>query len=135
MSVDEHPDHEPLDDTLVFTFLIRRGIRETTEEAHRRVIQRWKKAKVEGDIVTYSTLAAEVQRLARDRANVQAQLEGPPRHAALRVLRDTCLDIAVSALALAERATRPPEPPRGERGGRKGEGQFRRPDFSVPATL
>ena len=134
MAAFEQHGEQHADDTLVFTFLIRRGIRETTEEAHRRVIERWKRAKVEGDIATYSTLAAEVSRLARDRANVAAQLDGPPRHAALRVLRDTCLDIAVSALALAERATRPPEPPRGERGGRKGEGKFRRPDFSVPAT-
>lgn len=119
---------------LVFTFLIRRRVRETAEEAHSMLLRRWRSAKVEGDNGSDATMGAEVRSLLEAKRYALEQTEGPPRDKANHIVRDCYLRIAVTALILAERVTRPDEPPRGQRGGRKGEGSFRRADFSVPAT-
>jgi hypothetical protein len=126
--------HGEQHDPLVFSFLIRRRVRETAEEAHAMLLRRWRSADCEGDNGTDSTMGAEIRSLMDAKRHALEQTEGPPRDKANHIVRDCYLRIAVTALILAERVTRPDEPPRGQRGGRKGEGSFRRADFSVPAT-
>lgn len=124
----------------VFSFFARQRIRKTSEAAHAIVVERLRQAQRQGGAATPVGLAREI-RSVHLTIKASRTAHGPARDVVMARLRDGYLQVAASALILAERATRPEEPGRGSKSpndprrsaSTKGE-PYRPPSFTVPRS-
>ncbi|HEU4975299.1 MAG TPA: hypothetical protein VFT50_09435 [Baekduia sp.] len=108
---------------------MRQRICEAHVEAHGRLRERVLRAKARGQAASFDGLAAELRAVAAAR-RYAAQGHGPARAARMVEVRNALLDVAVSAILLAEAADRPElELVRGEKSTAK---QWLTPDFRLP---
>lgn len=123
-------DHavDPPDGEVVFSFLARQRLRETSQEAHALVVERLRHATRQGGAASPGGLAAEVKAL-HHAIQRSRTAHGPAYDATMRDVRACYVHIAASAIILAERATHPAELKRGEKSSTT---RYRAPDFSVP---
>jgi len=124
---DDHAVDEP-DGEVVFSFLARQRIRETSQEAHRMVVNRLRYATRQGAAATPSQLAVEVVEIHRA-IGAARTAHGPAHHATMQRVRACYLEAAATCLILAERATRPAELKRGDKSS---TAKWRPPTFEVP---
>jgi hypothetical protein len=124
---DDHAVDEP-DGEVVFSFLARQRIRETSQEAHRMVVNRLRYATRQGAAATAAQLASEVVELHRA-ITAARTAHGPAHDATMCRVRVCYLEAAATCLILAERATRPAELKRGEKSSTT---KWRPPTFEVP---
>ena len=125
---------------VVFSFFSRRRIRKTSEAAHGIVVERLRQAQRQGGAASPSGLAREI-RSVHLTIKAARTAHGPARDVIQERLRNGYLQVAASALILAERATRPEEPDRGSKSPNdprrsstdKGE-PYRPPNFAVPKS-
>lgn len=119
----------------LFSYAVRRGIRACTQETHSKIVARMRGAKVQGDVASPGRLVAECRAITNARQAVRAGCHGGARQRISGMhVRDCYLDLAATAVLLAERETREPELPRGEKGGKPGAGSYAPLDFTLPAT-
>jgi hypothetical protein len=123
-------DHalDPPDGDIVFSYLARQRIRQTSQEAHSMVVDRLRHATRQGGAATPAGLAAEVVELHRAIQRARTA-HGAAYDATMQRVRVCYLNIAASALILAERATRPAELKRGEKSSTT---KYAAPRFEVP---
>lgn len=122
----QHDDDKK--DEVVFSFMVRQRVRETSQAAHNLVVERLRQAARQGAAATPPGLAAEVRALAQLQKTSRTQ-HGPERARTHADMRGCYLAIAASAIILAERMTRPDELPRGKKSSTE---KYRAPDFPVP---
>lgn len=115
---------------VVFSYLTRQRVRQTSLEAHSMVVDRLRHATRQGSAATPSGLAGEVVTLHRT-ITASRTAHGPAYDAVMKRVRRCYLEIAVSALLLAERATRPDELKRGMKSSTE---RYAQPRFQVPKT-
>ena len=113
---------------VVFSFMVRQRLRETSQDAHNLVVERLRSAAVQGGAATPSGLAAEIRSLARLQDAARRQ-HGPVKARTMGEVHHCYVTIAATAIILAERATRPIELRRGEKSSTE---KYRPPDFTVP---
>jgi hypothetical protein len=123
-------DHalDPPDNDVVFSFLSRQRIRQTSQEAHSMVVDRLRHATRQGSAASPAGLAAEVVELHRT-IQQSRRAHGPAYDATMQRVRICYLNVAASALILAERATRPDELKRGSKSSTE---RYAAPRFEVP---
>jgi hypothetical protein len=125
-------DHavDPPDGDVVFSFHARQRIRKTSAEAHALVVDRLRHSTKQGSAATPAGLAQEVVRL---HLTIKASrtAHGPAHTATMERVRTCYLEVAASALILAERATRPDEL---ERGAKSSTEKYQTPRFPVPKS-
>jgi hypothetical protein len=126
---DDHAVDEP-DGEVVFSFLARQRIRETSQEAHALVVDRLRYATRQGAAATPAQLAVEVVELHRA-ITAARTAHGPAHDATMQRVRVCYLEVAATALILAERATRPDEL---KRGAKSSTTKWRPPSFEVPKS-
>lgn len=126
---EQHGEDEK--DEVVFSFMVRQRIRETSQQAHGLVVERLRQAARQGAAATPPGLAAEVRALAELQHAVRTQ-HGPIRSKSLGEMRACYLSIAASSIILAERMTRPGELPRGKKSSTE---KYQAPTFDVPDDL
>lgn len=124
---DDHGVDAP-DGEVIFSYMARQRIRETSQEAHALVVDRLRHATRQGSAATPSGLAAEVVELHRS-IGAARTAHGPAHDATMQRVRVCYLEVAASALILAERATRPAEL---KRGAKSTTTKWRPPSFYVP---
>lgn len=131
--------HEPAQDGSteepLFSYAVRRGIRQCSQDMHSKVVGRMRRAKCQGDVASPGRLVADVRAITGARSERARGAHGPSRQRITgQHVRDCYLELAATAVLLAEREVREPELPRGEKGGKKGAGSYAPLDFTVPAT-
>lgn len=124
---DDHAVDEP-DGDVVFSFLARQRIRETSTEAHALVIDRLRYATRQGSAASPGSLAAEIRALHREISESRTA-HGPAHSASMQRVRVAYLNVAASCIVLAERATRPTELKRGDKSSTT---RYKAPKFGVP---
>lgn len=124
---DDHAIDAP-DGDVVFSYMARARIRETSQEAHALVVDRLRYATRQGQAATPAQLASEVVEVHRA---IQASrtAHGPAYDATMTRVRTCYLEAAATCLILAERATRPEELKRGQKSATQ---KWRPPVFEVP---
>jgi len=113
---------------VVFSFMVRQRLRETSQNAHALVVERLRSAEVQGGAATPSGLAAEIRSLAKLQDAARRQ-HGPVKARTMSEVHHCYVTIAATAIILAERATRPTELRRGKKSSTD---KYRAPDFTVP---
>ena len=123
-------DHaiDPPDGEVVFSFLARQRIRETSQEAHALVVDRLRYATRQGAAASPLRLVDEIKEIQYALAAARTA-HGPVYDATMQRVRVAYLEAAASCLILAERATRPGELRRGEKSSTD---KWRPPRFEVP---
>ena len=124
---DDHAIDEP-DGDIVFSFMARQRIRETSQEAHALVVDRLRYATRQGQAAAPVRLVDEIKEI---QAAIKAArtAHGPVYDATMRRVRVAYLEAAATCLILAERATRPDELKRGLKSSTE---KWRPPRFEVP---
>lgn len=124
---DDHAIDEP-DGDIVFSFMARARLRETSQEAHKMMVDRLRYATRQGQAASPLQLVDQIRDL-NDAIKHARTAHGPAHTASMASVRVCYLEAAVTCLILAERATRPAELKRGEKST---TAKWRQPSFEVP---
>ena|SRR5690348_13191593 len=124
---DDHAVDEP-DGEVIFSYMARQRIRETSQAAHAMVVDRLRYATRQGSAASPGGLVSEIRDLHRTIGESRTA-HGPVYDATMERVRVCYLEIAATCLILAERATRPAELKRGQKSATT---KWRPPTFGVP---
>lgn len=123
---DDHAVDE-WDGETVWSYQTRARLRETSQAAHALMVDRLRNATRQGAAASPGGLAAEIVELHRA-ITASRTAHGAAHSATMQRVRVAYLEVAASALVLAERATRPAEL---QRGAKSSTARYAPPRFEV----